>query len=143
MASFAPCVGGVGAVAHTGFAHPSTGCERAACATAQIDAALDGIVHGRRFVEALLACRATIDPMELTDYRLLVESAYGRWKRCHATYLDIACRIACGAEVPKSTVAVVLAELEESLADVVSISRQTAAPEQTILGAAAARPSPT
>jgi hypothetical protein len=63
--------------------------------------------------------------MNPSDYRLLFETVYGEWKRCHALYLDLVCQIACGARVPPAIVAAVRAEVELAMADLASMSHQT------------------
>ena len=63
--------------------------------------------------------------MNLDDYRLLSEVAYGEWKRCHANYLDLACQIAGGAQVPPATIAAVRAAVERAMTDLASMSHQS------------------
>ena len=64
--------------------------------------------------------------MNPSDYRLLMEAAYVDWKRCHALYLDLACQMAGGANVPPATVAAVRADVERAMADLASMDHQTA-----------------
>jgi len=63
--------------------------------------------------------------MNLDDYRLLSEAAYGDWKRCRAVYLDLACQIAGGAQFPPETIAAVLVNVERAMADLASIDHQS------------------
>jgi len=70
--------------------------------------------------------------MNLDDYRLLSEVAYGEWKRCHAVYLKLACQIAGGAQFPPETVAAVLVNVERAMADLASLDHQST--EQGTIG---------
>ena len=72
--------------------------------------------------------------MNPTDYRLLLETVYGEWKRCHALYLDLVGQIACGARVPPATVATVRAEVELAMADLASMSHQTVDEDESAPG---------
>jgi len=68
--------------------------------------------------------------MTLADYRLMMAIAYGEWKRCHALYLDVACQLACGADLPLATVVNIRADVERAIADLASMSRQIPDPEE-------------
>jgi len=68
--------------------------------------------------------------MTLADYKLMTAIAYGEWKRCHALYLDVACQLACGADVPLATVVKIRADVERAMADLASMSRQIPDPEE-------------
>ena len=73
--------------------------------------------------------------LDLLDYRLLMGTAYGKWKQCHAAYLDIRCQVAGGAQVSDVAIAEVRANVERALADLASISHRTADPEEVgVLG---------
>jgi len=63
--------------------------------------------------------------VNLYDYRLLSEVAYGEWKRCHAIYLDLARQIAKGSQVSPATIAAVRADAERALADLASMDYQS------------------
>ena len=60
--------------------------------------------------------------MNPSDYRLLLETAYGEWKRCHARYLDLVCQVAGGAKVPPATAVKVRADVERAMADLACMS---------------------
>ena len=72
--------------------------------------------------------------MNPSDYRLLLETAYDEWKRCHALYLDLVCQIACGARVPPAAIATVRADVEQAMADLACMSHQTVDHEEIARG---------
>jgi hypothetical protein len=90
-----------------------------------MEATLGGIVHGLDGSSSDARC-----PMTLADYRLMMAIAYGEWKRCHALYLDVACQLACGANLPRATVVNIRADVERAMADLASMSRQIPDPEE-------------
>ena len=63
--------------------------------------------------------------MNPSDYRLLLLTVFGEWKRCHALYLGLVCQIACGARVPPAAIATVRADVEQAMADLACMSHQT------------------
>ena len=63
--------------------------------------------------------------MNPNDYRLLLVTAFGEWKRCHALYLGLVCQIACGANVPPVAIATVRADVERAMADLASTGHQS------------------
>ncbi len=74
--------------------------------------------------------------MNPSDYRLLLETAYDEWKRCHARYLDLVCQVAGGARVLPAAIVTVRAEVERAMADLASMSHQTTDQEEIAPGQA-------
>ena len=74
--------------------------------------------------------------MNPSDYRLLLETAYDEWKRCHALYLDLVCQVACGAKVPPVAIVTVRAGVERAMVDLASMSHQTIDQEEIAPGQA-------
>ncbi len=74
--------------------------------------------------------------MNPSDYRLLLETAYDDWKRCHTLYLDLVCQIACGAKVPAVAIVTVRADVERAMADLASMSHQSMDHEEIAPGQA-------
>ena len=72
--------------------------------------------------------------MNPTDYRLLLETVYGEWKRCHALYLDLVCQIAGGARIPPATVVTVRADVDRAMTDLGCMSHQTMDREEIARG---------
>jgi len=68
--------------------------------------------------------------MNPSDYRLLLVTAFGEWKRCHALYLGLVCQVACGAKITPATIVTIRADVERAMADLASMSQETAAQEE-------------
>ena len=70
--------------------------------------------------------------MNPSDYRLLLETVYDEWKRCHAQYLDLVRQIAGGVKVPPAIVAAVRAEVDLAMAELACMSHQTMDEEEIV-----------
>jgi len=72
--------------------------------------------------------------MNPSDYRLLLESVYGEWKRSHTQFLDLVAQIACGGRVPPAIVATVRADVERAMDDLSCISHQCMDEQEIVPG---------